>query len=201
MDNVVRVCAIVTGSLAGLCGLVNLSWWADTGFAAYSGYAVMITACGIGFLGWFVMFGMLLMRASQSKLRSRTDFVITAAPVVARVWRKPARLLLLVALAIIVATAVAGARAGEAVTGQWNIDDPYGWHHCHWPLTADHDTQHMCVSHERYLAVDHANNRLFVAGGIGALALECVVFTTLAGASRASRRPLGEPLTAGSSAA
>ena len=140
MERLARVCAIVTGSVALLCGLVNLSWWIDPQFGAYSSFAVMFTAFMTGFIGWIAMVGLLLERGGGWRRLTPMEAVGIASPVL-RVWRRPLRLLLLVALGIALATAVAGARAGDAVTGPWGIDEPYGWHNCHWPLTANHDTR------------------------------------------------------------
>jgi hypothetical protein len=182
MESAARMCAIVTGSVAGLCGLVNLSWWFNTRFAAYSGYAVMFTAFMTGFIGFFVMFGMILSRTGG---RQPT---VGQAVSAALVWRMPARLLLLVGLGIILASAIAGGVHADAQVGKWGIDTPYGWHNCHWPLTANHDSEHTCVRHERYLAVQHATDRIFVAFGIGLLTIDCLAFTTLSRMPRPTRR-------------
>ena len=190
MDIAARVGAIVTGSVALVCGLVNLSWWIDPRFGAYSSFAVMFTAFMVGFIGWFAMVGLLLAQGLNRRRLTPMDAIGIAGPVL-RVWRTPLRLLLLVALGIALATAVAGAKAGNAVTGPWGIDAPYGWHNCHWPLTANHDTEHMCVSHARYVAVDKATNRGFVAFGIGGLTIACIVFTTLACTPREPGTPRG----------
>jgi hypothetical protein len=185
MGRLAGVCAIVTGSVAVLAGLVNLSWWVNPQFGAYSSYAVMFTAFMVGFLGWFVMFGMLVYHARDS--RSRRD---ASAKVLALVPGAATRLLVIgLVLALVFAPAVVGAVDGNAQTGGWGIDQPYGWHHCHWPLTTDHDSKHLCVSHERYLAVDKGTNRTFVAFGIGMLAIDTLVFTLLSRAPRSKARP------------
>jgi hypothetical protein len=44
------------------------------------------------------------------------------------------------------------------------------------------------VSHEHYLLVDHATDRIFVAFGIGMLTIECILFTTLAATARPLRK-------------
>ncbi|MDX6479811.1 MAG: hypothetical protein QOG85_321 [Gaiellaceae bacterium] len=192
MDNAARVCAFVTGSVAGLCGLVNLSWWVDARFAGYSVYAVMVTSFLIGFVAWFVMLGLLVSLGLRSGRRqTRWEAARAVAPALL-IWRKPSRLLLLLGLVIVLATALAGASAGDKVAGVWGTSKPYSWHSCHWPLYTDHNSVHMCVSHARYVAVDHATSRGFVGFGIAGLVIECLVFTTLAGATRSSRRA-GQP--------
>ncbi len=80
-----------------------------------------------------------------------------------------------------------GAVDAQATTGGWGIYDPYGWHHCHWPLSTDRNARHMCVSHDRYLAVQKATDRIFVAFGIGFLTIDCLVFATLSRTPRDAR--------------
>lgn len=188
MGNAARVCAIVTGSVAGLCGLVNLSWWIDTRFAGDSVRAVMLTTWLIGFPGWFVMLGIVVSQGRQSgRWLTRSEVAGAVAPGLLA-WRRASRMLLLLGLGIVLAFAIAGASAGQRAAGVWTVDPPYDWHNCHWPLSTDHGSVHTCVSYERYLAVSHATDRIFLEFGIGGLVIECIVFTTLAGSLRSSRR-------------
>lgn len=189
VDSVARVGAIVTGSLAGLCGLVNLSWWFDTRFAAYSSYAVLFTAFLTGLLAFFVAFGMLLSRVWETRRRFDPTRDLRVAIAVARVWRKPSRLLVLVLLGVLLVPAIVGGMRGSTAAGVWETSPPFSWHHCHWPLYTNHGTVHACVSHERWVTVEQGINRIFVAGGIILLTADFVLFTTLAYGPRPAPKP------------
>jgi len=67
-------------------------------------------------------------------------------------------------------------------------DAPAG---CHWPLTANHDTEHLCVSHARWLEVNLETAHIFVRFGVLYLIVDCAAFTTL---SRSPRRPRKTPM-------
>jgi hypothetical protein len=86
---------------------------------------------------------------------------------------------LLVVLAGLLASAIVGASRASATAGEWGTDPPYSWHHCHWPLVTDHGSVHSCVSHARWLEVDHATARIFAAFAMGLLSIDCLVLTTL----------------------
>jgi hypothetical protein len=185
MDSAARVCAIITGSTALLCGLVSLSWWFDAGWTVYSVGAVAPISFLIGFVGFFVMFVMLVRRVGGRKPSiGQSEFLSLV--------RREAPRRLLVALAIVMASAIIGAVHAQVQTGGWGIYDPYGWHHCHWPLTTNHNSEHMCVSHARYLEVQKATDRIFVAFGLGMLSIDCLAFTILSRTPRPDRRTLLE---------
>ena len=183
MESAARVCAIITGSVAFACGVVNLSWWLDPRWGAYTSGALSPAAFLTGFLGFFVMFLMLADRAFGRKRRA------SQGEIASLVWRTAPRRLL-VGLAIVLASAIVGAVDAQAQTGGWGIDDPYGWHHCHWPLSMNHNTQHRCVSHERYLVVQKETDRIFAAFGIGFLTIDCLAFATLSRLPRPTRKGL-----------
>jgi len=177
MDGPARFCAIVTGSVASLCVAVSLSWWFDPAFGQFSAFAVAFIAFLTGFLGFFVMFGMAYVRGRDF---TRTDFF---NPVKAR----PRRLRNWLALLALVAVVTAGFAWNQE--GQWSAAAPYteapG---CHWPLYANHDTEHMCVSHSRWLTVKSADDRIFFGFGVIFLVVDTAAFTAISRQPRHDRK-------------
>jgi hypothetical protein len=183
MDNAARVCAIITGSVAFACGLVSLTWWIDPEIGAHTSGALSAISFMTGFLGFAVMFVMLVARTGGKRngAAQREFFSL--------VWTTAPRRLRL-GLAIVLANAVLIGMVAFAQNGQWGIYDPYGWHHCPWPLSANHNTEHMCVTHARYLEAQHAGDWMDFAFGTLFLTIDCLAFTTLA------RTPRGRPRSA-----
>jgi hypothetical protein len=189
MNGAARVCAIITASVAFACGLASLSWWVDPWLAAHASGAVSAVAWMTGFLGFVVMFGMLLTRTGGKRngFGQKEAFALVRS-------KTPRRLLL--ALAIVVANAALIGVAATVKTGQWGIYDPYGWRHCHWPLSANHNSEHMCVSHTRYLEVQHAHDWIDFAFGTVFLTIDCLAFTTLARTPRPPRAQVARDVLA-----
>jgi hypothetical protein len=168
MNTAARACAIVTGVVASVCVAVSLTWWSDPSFGHRSDTAVLVVAFLFGLFGWLVMFWMVLARATDSVV---LDFF--------RTWKSPKFLLLWGWLAILAVVAVVDAKAGASQAGPWGTDPPWSRPGCHWPLSADHDTRHICVSHARWLAVNLSTARIFVGFGTVFLVISCAAFTAL----------------------
>ena len=66
MYTAARACAIVTGVVASVCVAVSLTWWSDPSFGHRSDIAVLVVTFLFGLFGWFVMFWMVLARATDS---------------------------------------------------------------------------------------------------------------------------------------
>ena len=185
MDRAARACAIYTGAVASACLVVSLAWWADPSFGYRAGSAVLVIAFLSGLLGFFVMFGMVYERL-DGKSGRRSDLVAFLWKS-AFLWKAIPRLLW-VWLALVLATAIVSFGVAWGRQGQWEAAAPYSDlpHGCHWPLTANHDTEHLCVSHTRWLEVNLETAHIFVGFGVIFLIIDCAVFTTL---SRYPRRP------------
>ena len=181
MSGPARICAIVTGSVAFACATVSASWWFAPGFGEFSAFAVAFIAFMTGFLGFFLMFGLV-----YERLQDR-DGELRRADVAALVWKRTPELLK-IWLAVAVAAAVLGAVVGAAKAGQWESGAPYSYRNCHWPLYTNHDTEHMCVGHDRWLTVKFSTDRIFLAFGVGFLAVDCLVLTALSRSPRPARR-------------
>ena len=171
MTDVTRLGAIAAGTAAVVFGAVDLSWWFSARWYAFS-VGVGALAFLIGLVGFFATFGLLISRLPRRKSRA------IPVDVLGRVLRRvPLRLL--VVLAVLLASAIVGASHASAAAGKWGTDPAYSWHHCPWPLTTNHGSVHACVSHARWLEVDHATARIFAAFALGLLSIDCLVLTTL----------------------
>ena len=170
MTTATRIGAIVTGTAALVFGLVDLSWWFSARWYAFS-VGVSDLAFLIGLVAFFVTLGMVV-----SRLPKRNAGAIPVEAL-GRVLRRVPWLLLVV-LAALFASAIVGASHASATAGKWGTDPPYSWHHCQWPLFTDHGSVHSCVSHARWLEVDHATARGFAAFAVGLLSIDCLVLTT-----------------------
>jgi len=174
MDSAARACAIFSGAVASLCIAVSLTWWLDPGFGESTAFAVGFIAAMSAFVGFFVMFGMGL---SCGREFTRTDFFN-------RLKVTPRRLRNF--LVFVGALGVATAAVAWSQKGQWDAAAPYTEGACHWPLYANHDTDHECVSHSRWLAVKISDDRVMLGFGIVFLVVDCAAFTMI---SRYPRRP------------
>jgi hypothetical protein len=159
-----RGCAIVTGSVASAYVVISIIWWFDPTF----GYRYRLTDVGIpfvtGLVGFIVMVVVLMERMAD---RDSRDLIRYA----------PRRLLVVLGLVIVVALVSVGIANRRGA--HWFAAAAYDWHHCHWPLSANHGEVHICVSHARWLGVKLETSHLFVAGGALFCAVSCIVFKTL----------------------
>jgi len=181
MDKAARVGAIYTGTVASVCLLVSLTWWISPSFGNRAGFPVLFIAFMSGLLGFFFMFAMLLDRRSEIRPSDLANLFLKTTPPLLWIW-----------LAIVVAAAIVNFGIAWGRAGQWEAAAPYSDAPagCHWPLYANHDTEHMCVSHARWLEVNLETARIFVGFAVIFLVIDCVAFTVL---SRYPERPWQAP--------
>jgi hypothetical protein len=188
MSNATRACAIYTGTVASVCLVLSLTWWVEPSFGNRVGSAVLVVAFLSGLLGFFVWFVLVLARGSEFA-RSEVPGLLgnswKAAPRLLRFW------FAFVLAAAIVSFGIAWGRAGQWEAAAPYSDAPAG---CHWPLYANHDTEHVCVSHSRWLDVNLQTARIFVGFGVIFLIIDCAAFTML---SRNRERPTKMPASTG----
>jgi len=179
MDKMALGWATFTGVVASVCVAVSLTWWSDPLFGYRSDDAVVAVAFLCGLVGWILMIGLLLSQGTGPG-PVLVEFFAT--------WKNPRFLLLWGWLALLAVVAVRDGIAGANKAGKWGADPPFSRPGCHWPLSANHDTEHLCVSHARWLAVNLATARIFVGFGTVFLVISCAAFTTLSRQFRRTRK-------------
>jgi len=119
---------------------------------------------------------MIYERGAEFRRSDLVAFLWKTTPRLLRIW------LALVLAAAIVSFGIAVGRAGQWEAAAPYSDAPAG---CHWPLYANHDTEHKCVSHGRWLDVKLQTAHIFVGFGALFCIIDCAAFTML---SRYPRR-------------